>query len=94
MAMPQIMRYVFDTSVLSAMFKHYFRDRFPTLWGNLDSLIAEEAVVSVREVKRELGAWKGADRKWIREHAAIFTPLTARRCNSFRRLPASGYSRA
>jgi hypothetical protein len=45
--------YVFDTSPLSALFKNYYRRRFPTLWNRFDGLVAEGLILSTREVRRE-----------------------------------------
>ena len=48
------MIYVFDTSPLSALFKSYYRRRFPTLWEKFDLLVQECRLVSTREVMREI----------------------------------------
>lgn len=45
--------YVFDTSPLSALFKNYYRRRFPTLWDRFDGLVADGRIISTREVRRE-----------------------------------------
>ncbi|MDE0554935.1 MAG: DUF4411 family protein [Candidatus Poribacteria bacterium] len=46
--------YVFDTMVLSQQFRFYYRQRFPSLWSNFESLVAEGQITSTREVRREL----------------------------------------
>lgn len=48
------MNYVFDTSPLSVLFKHYYRDRFPTLWRRFEVLVGAGRALSVREVRSEL----------------------------------------
>lgn len=49
------MSYAFDTSPLSALFKNYYRRRFPTLWEKFDALVADGQLLSTREVLREIG---------------------------------------
>ena len=46
--------YVFDTNVFSQLFRFYYRDRFPSLWKEFDSLVDDGRVTSTREVKLEL----------------------------------------
>jgi len=46
--------YVFDTMVLSQLFRFYYRRRFPTLWSHFESMVAEVRITSTREVRREL----------------------------------------
>lgn len=48
------MSYVFDNSPLSALFRNYYRKTFPTLWGHFDDLVAQDRLVSTREVFREI----------------------------------------
>jgi hypothetical protein len=48
------MKYVFDTSSLSNVLRHYYRDRFPSFWQKYNQMISEKQVVSVREVRFEL----------------------------------------
>ena len=40
------MSYVFDTSPLSALFKNFYRRRFPSLWARFDDLVANGHIVS------------------------------------------------
>ncbi len=49
------MIYVFDSSPLIDLFKYYYPDRFPSLWDNFDALVSEHRIISVREVRNELG---------------------------------------
>jgi Domain of unknown function (DUF4411) len=46
--------YVFDNSPLSALFRNYYRNRFPSLWKNFDGLVDKAGLVSTREVFREI----------------------------------------
>lgn len=46
--------YVFDTMILSQLFRFYYRQRFPSLWSNFETMVAEERITSTREVRREL----------------------------------------
>ncbi len=48
------MNYVFDSGPLIWMFRYYYPDRFPSLWKQFDSLVANERIISVKEVLREL----------------------------------------
>ena len=68
--------YIFDTSPLSSLFKNYYRGRFPTLWEQLETLIAGGDVVSTREVARELEQYATAEDEWLRANRAIFTVPT------------------
>jgi len=47
------MIYVFDTSSFIVL-GHYFPQRFPSFWQNLDQAVADGEVLSVREVLNEL----------------------------------------
>lgn len=65
--------YVFDTSPLSTLFKNYYPGRFPTLWERFDALVANDSIVSTREVLRE--AEDGpveALRLWTVDHHDLF----------------------
>jgi len=48
------MIYVFDSSTLIHLFRHYYRNRFPSLWGKFDEAIASKKITCVREVLNEL----------------------------------------
>jgi Domain of unknown function (DUF4411) len=72
------MIYVFDTSPLSALFKSYYRNRFPTLWELFDDLVANGQVVSTREVLREIEDCAIVRlRQWAKQHQELFTVPTA-----------------
>ncbi|GAH81232.1 unnamed protein product, partial [marine sediment metagenome] len=34
------MIYVFDSDTLIDLFRHYYLERFPTLWQNFDNLVS------------------------------------------------------
>jgi len=70
--------YVFDTSPLSALFKNYYRKRFPTLWANFDALVAAGNLVCTREVAREIDDSAVAEmRDWAAANAGLFPVPTA-----------------
>ena len=69
--------YVFDTSPLSSLFKHFYRSRFPTLWEQFDALVVDGSVTSTREVARELDRYAQADQQWMKANRSIFTTPTA-----------------
>ena len=49
------MKYVFDSDSLINLFRHYYPERFPTLWEKFDALVEEGKIVSVREVFNKIG---------------------------------------
>ncbi len=76
------MRYVFDNSPLSVLFKNFYRSTFRTLWENFDALVADGRIVSTREALREIE--DGAPENllaWAKDHTELFampTPAEAR----------------
>ena len=66
------MKYVFDTSPLSSLFRNFYRSRFPTLWSQFDGLVADGDVTSTREVARELDRFAHADELWMKSNKRIF----------------------
>ncbi len=54
------------------MFRHYYPDRFPTLWTNFSDLIDEGRLVSVSEVSRELGGQEDRLSDWVKDSAPFF----------------------
>lgn len=64
--------YVFDTSPLIVMFRHYYPKRFPTLWKNFDSLIDNGHIISTRENLREIQAQTDALSTWADSHPQVF----------------------
>ncbi|MDX3967390.1 MAG: DUF4411 family protein [Bradyrhizobium sp.] len=70
--------YIFDNSPLSALFKSYYRGRFPTLWQHFDKLVADEDIISTREVFREIEDSSLIDlNDWAKNNAKVFTIPTA-----------------
>ncbi|MEE9464199.1 MAG: PIN domain-containing protein [Candidatus Neomarinimicrobiota bacterium] len=67
------MRYVFDSSPLINLFRHYYPARFPTLWQNFQKLIDDDRFVSVREVRRELEGSEDALSGWVKSEGGLFT---------------------
>lgn len=72
------MTYVFDTSPLSALFRNYYRSRFPTLWEQFDMLVQNGLIASTREVYREIEDGPNEDlRLWADDHRELFSTPTA-----------------
>jgi len=67
-------KYVFDSNALINLFNNFYQSRFPSLWGNFDSLVNEDRILSVREVKNELNSYHKNDslKKWIEKNNDIF----------------------
>ena len=72
------MKFVFDTSPLSTLFKNYYRRRFPTLWEKFDAILEEGRLISAREALREIedGPVESL-REWAANHEDLFTSPTA-----------------
>ncbi len=68
------MDYVFDTSTLTAIFRHYFVDRFPSFWERFNTAIEEQRICSVREVLNEIKELKRDDEleNWSRKNREFF----------------------
>lgn len=61
------MKYVFDSDSLIDLFKHYYPERFPTLWKKFDALVSEGELISVREVFNEIGSREDSLAIWAKE---------------------------
>lgn len=72
------MIYVLDTSVISALHRNFYRDRFPTLWKRFDGMTAAGGFTSTREVFRELEDWGGRSLEWAKTNRDLFTIPDAR----------------
>ena len=71
------MIYVFDSGPLIDLFRHYYPDRFPSLWENFDTLVLEQRIISVREVRKELEGRGDRLSAWVKGHRELFsTPAT------------------
>jgi hypothetical protein len=68
---------VLDTSVVSALHRNYFRDRFPSLWKRFDEMTAAGAITSTRESLRELSDVGGAAAKWAEANSVLFAQPNA-----------------
>jgi hypothetical protein len=68
------MKYVFDNNTLSAIFKHYFYDRFPSFWEKFNELKVNREIISVREVRREIEFLKRDDNldEWLKNNTDFF----------------------
>jgi len=73
------MKYVFDNNTLTAIFRHYYHDRFPSFWEKFNQLIELKEIVSCREVRREIESLKRGDAldDWIKQNTAFFEDPTA-----------------
>ena len=66
------MSYVFDSGPLIDMFRHYYRQRFPSLWQLFDTMIENNLITSTREVFNEL-INRGDDLSdWCEEQRQLF----------------------
>lgn len=72
------MNYVFDTSILIVMFKHYYKDRFPSLWKKFEECVNQERIISVREAGKEIDKYHAVDdlTKWKLSNPSFFPPPT------------------
>ncbi len=61
------MKYIFDSDSLINLFKHYYPERFPSLWENFHALVSEGLLISVREVFNEIGSGKDSLATWAQE---------------------------
>ena len=70
------MIYVFNSSALIDLFRHYYSERFPSLWENFDALLLEQRIISVREVGKELEERDDKLSEWVKNHRKYFlTPV-------------------
>jgi len=60
-------KYVFDSDSLINLFRHYYPERFPTLWERFDALVSEGKLVSVKEVFNEIESGEDALAIWAKE---------------------------
>lgn len=71
-------QYIFDTCSLNVIIKSFYEKRFPTFWDKFDELANDKAIISIKEVKREL------TRKFDESEIPIADPLIiakAEACN-------------
>ncbi len=65
------MKYVFDSDSLINLFRHYYPERFPTLWEQFDALVSGGELISVREVFNEIGSSEDSLGTWAKEQKNI-----------------------
>jgi hypothetical protein len=71
------LKYSFDTSeFIEAWNRYYPPDIFRTYWENLSTLIENNDVVSVEEVKQELKRQDDPLSRWCGRFGNLFLPLT------------------
>lgn len=66
------MKYVFDSGPLIDLFRHYYPQRFPTLWENFGTVIGEGRISSVSEVLKELEGHEDALANWGKSNRHLF----------------------
>ncbi|MBZ5633724.1 MAG: DUF4411 family protein [Acidobacteriia bacterium] len=72
------MAYCIDTSaILDGWVRYYPRDVFPTLWDNLENMIAGGRLVAPDEVLKELSKNDDDLHSWARLQDGLFCPLEA-----------------
>ena len=71
------MSYVFDTSSLRSL-QHFYPRVFKSIWDGLDDLVAQQEMISTREVFNELERQAVSDEvlKWAKNHKAMFATPT------------------
>lgn len=70
------MIYVFDSCTFITLFTNIYASRFPSLWEDFDALVAEQRIVSVREVRRELEGHNNRLSDWVNAHREVFLAPT------------------
>ena len=67
------MVYVFDTNSFSVL-GNYYPERFPRFWEKFNQYVADQKIISVREVYQELDQWERFSHlsDWIKDHKGIF----------------------
>lgn len=66
------MIYIFDSDSLIDLFKHYYPERFPSLWVKFNALVSEKRIISVREVFNELINRGDKLSEWVASNHSIF----------------------
>lgn len=68
------MDYIIDTNTLTAIFRHYFVDRFPSFWEKFNAMKMQGRICSVREVSNEIKQMKRDDNleHWAKENRDFF----------------------
>ena len=68
------MIYIFDNNTLSGIFRHYYRDSFPSFWNLFDKMVADGSILSVREVRNEVRKINRKDEleDWAKDNPGFF----------------------
>lgn len=66
--------YVFDSNALIDLFKHFYLNRFPSLWKRFDQSVAAGNLISVREVFNEIEGSGDRLSQWAKDHRNFFQP--------------------
>jgi len=72
------MKYIFDNNTLTAIFRHYYRDSFPSFWGLFSKMIIDGNILSVREVHNEIKNYSRKDEleAWAKTNTYFFADPT------------------
>lgn len=66
------MIYVFDSDALINLFRHFYLNRFPSLWERFDQLVEKGSIISVREVYNEIKERSDRLSQWAKEKQNLF----------------------
>jgi hypothetical protein len=68
------MKYIFDNNTLTGIFRHYYRNTFPSFWERFDIMIAQGEICSVREVYNEIKKMSRKDEleTWSKAHPEFY----------------------
>ncbi|WNY26769.1 DUF4411 family protein [Methanolapillus ohkumae] len=66
--------YVFDTSIISQLFRNYYSETFPGLWKKVNEYVLDGKIISVSEAKNELLQHNNLPKmtNWIHKNSGIF----------------------
>jgi hypothetical protein len=67
--------YVFDTNSLCVILKHYYPERFPSLWKKLNEMLTNGDIKLVRESYNEIMILNANDRpaQWAKDNRNLFS---------------------
>jgi hypothetical protein len=72
------LKYVFDSGPLIDLFRHYYPERFPSLWDKFHDLVTLEKIVSVKEVYNEIDSGEDTLAVWAKKvKEKLFSPSSA-----------------
>ena len=60
--------YVFDSGPLIDLFRHYYRERFPSLWENFEGMVEDGRITSTREVSNEVEGYGDELAEWVKQN--------------------------